>query len=167
MEKVKSQGKWEGKVSYFRLKGPTAQQVWPLVLDFYITSTTDTQTLTRVIKWMTVAQSRVLGRSWSGTACPHEYRTPARQMWGGPKRSWLSWIQSNGAWATRSWITIWGSSLGWQSCKYRQSTVMKKWVQDPMVVCWRPVQGWSFEDMVSNYDSCLQSIAKKMENSLS
>ena len=162
MEEEKSQGKWEGKFSA-ELKGLTTKQVWPLLEDFC-----------NLHKWLPTIDTcyQVDNQAGSGTG-------PGLTRYCGATTTSATG-ESVVTWAKERLIEIDPTQKRLSYEILDNNVGFKKWVATFQVVpiegggaCeirWsfegHPPEGWSYEAMVSYYDSALQSLAKRMEHAL-
>ncbi|XP_011019591.1 PREDICTED: lachrymatory-factor synthase [Populus euphratica] len=155
--------KWEGK-SIVELKGPTADQIWPLLEDFcninkwfpsidvcnHVDGELGKPGLTRYCASKTL--------STYGSYDEAEVRwVKERLLMINPTEKCLSYevLENNSGFksyvATMKVLEINGSDAGENGCKIEWSFIAD------------PVEGWTLEDFSSFINFCLQSMGKNME----
>ncbi|PRQ58465.1 putative polyketide cyclase/dehydrase, START-like domain-containing protein [Rosa chinensis] len=167
MEEESQLPKWEGKTSA-ELKGPAAEEVWPLLADFC-----------NIHKWFQSLETSyhvegVPGQPGLVRYCGHrdhdddeddqtsdtiKFSAKEKLLMIDPVRRCLSYEILDNNWGLKSYVaTMQVLDLDGNNDQSRRGCKIE-W----SFVC-DPIEGWRFGDYVSLLDSCLLSMAKKMEH---
>ncbi|XP_050386811.1 lachrymatory-factor synthase-like [Argentina anserina] len=170
MEGDRQLPKWEGKASA-ELRGPAAEEVWPLLADFC-----------NIHKWFQSLEISYLVEGVPGQPgliryCGHrdhgddeddetsdmiKFSAMEKLLMIDPVRRCLSYEILENNWGLKSYVSTMqvleldgNNDQSGRRCKIEWSFVSD------------PIEGWRLGDYVSYPDSCLQSMAKKMEDDAS
>ncbi|XP_043719855.1 lachrymatory-factor synthase-like [Telopea speciosissima] len=157
--------KWEGKVSA-GLKGPTAEQVWPLLEDFF--------NLHKVFPSLTICYGieGVSGqpgciRYCAGFSIPstgHNGNSAVTHSWSKEKL-----VAIDPSKRTMSYEMV-DSNIGFNSYVSTIRVLPGNEENGSTKIEWSfvldPVEGWKLEDLISKYELGLQRMAKKVEETL-
>ena len=168
MEEDRQLSKWEGKTSA-ELKGPAAEEIWPLLEDFC-----------NIYKWFQSLEisyhvEGVPGQPGLIRYCGHrdhgdeeddetadmvKFSAKEKLLMIDPVRRCLSYEILDNTWGLKSYVAtmqVLDLDENHNGQNKRGCRIEWSFVSDP-------IEGWRYGDYVSYLGSCLQSMAKKMEH---